>query len=602
MLTLRQKFLLGNSLLLCVIGISAGMGILVSLRASAAIKALLHSNRESVQAMQNISEEVKQLEVELFSATQSGQGISQAVAKTLSDIEKNLAFQRQNVTEVGERELTDSLELKVLAFRNAALKLEKYGHAPAKTRELLLTEVQPVGNLLEANCREIAALNLRSMTVAEGHSRDLYLEARWAGLGLLVLATAFSAACGVLLGRWVLKPIRAMTESAREIASGNLDLSVPAAGVDEIGQLAGSFNQMALKLREVRQTDRDALDRIQRVAQQALDSLSDAVAVVGQDGAVELVNPVARRLFDLAPGMAPGAHCPQELREAIQVCLRERHGFEPKSYASALQAFDMGKEKFFLPRIELIHDSQGRMTGLVVALLDVTGLRQMDEMKSGLVATASHELKTPLTAMRMALHLLLDPKIGTLSPGQEELAQAARQNAERLHAILENLLDIGRLEAGKTALQIAPVRAIDLALGAAKEMGPAYAAKGVQLLNQVPENGLLVLADRSRLMHVFSNLLDNALAHTPVGGRVILSEEREGTFLRFSIQDSGEGIPAEFLPRIFERFFRVPGQNSSGAGLGLAIAKDIIEAHGGRLEVSSQVGHGSVFSFLLPAA
>ena len=234
---------------------------------------------------------------------------------------------------------------------------------------------------------------------------------------------------------------------------------------------------------------------------------------------------------------------------------------------------------------------------------DVTEQRLLDEMKRGLISTVSHELKTPLTSIRMAIHLLLEEKVGVLTEKQTELLLAAREDSDRLQQILHNLLDISRIESGRLQMDCRDTYAQSLILDAVEPVRRAAQDGGVELKIQLAENLPMVCADSTQIAHVFSNLLSNALRFTTPGGSITVSAIPEEQMVRFSVTDTGSGIPHQFMQRIFEQFFRVPDQKTeTGAGLGLAIAKEIVDAHGGTIDVASQEGKGTTFSFTLKRA
>jgi signal transduction histidine kinase len=262
-----------------------------------------------------------------------------------------------------------------------------------------------------------------------------------------------------------------------------------------------------------------------------------------------------------------------------------------------------GQLRFFLPQAVPIMDTGGRLLGVTLVLSDVTNLRRLDEMKSGMLSVVSHELKTPLTSIRMASHLLLEERIGPLNAKQTELLMAARDDADRLQKIIEDLLDIGRLESGGVKLDLQSEPAERLVSEVVTPLETAFHDKGLDLEVDVPMETPAVLADPARINHVFSNLLSNALKFTPAGGRVRISAQPLEKYVRFIVEDTGIGIPPEYLGRVFERFYRVPRPGQpGGAGLGLAIAKEIVEAHGGTIAVESKVSQGSRFSFTLQRA
>jgi signal transduction histidine kinase len=268
-----------------------------------------------------------------------------------------------------------------------------------------------------------------------------------------------------------------------------------------------------------------------------------------------------------------------------------------------IQNFVRGEERFYHPEAIPIMDSDRQPAGVVLVLSDVTRQRHQDEMKAGVISTVSHQLKTPLTAVRMALHLLLEEKVGSLTEKQAELLVAAREEADRLDRILEELLDIGRIESGKVPMELRPVPTPAMVSDAMEPYRSAARDGGVSLTVDLPDDLPRVWVDPTRIVHVFANLLSNALKYTPPGGAISVSAKEEGEHVRFRVSDTGVGIPEKYLPRIFEQFFRVPEQGpGQGVGLGLAIVKDIVEAHGGSVGVESREGTGSTFHFSLRKA
>jgi signal transduction histidine kinase len=203
----------------------------------------------------------------------------------------------------------------------------------------------------------------------------------------------------------------------------------------------------------------------------------------------------------------------------------------------------------------------------------------------------------------MAIHLLLGEKIGPLNEKQAELLMSAREDSDRLHEILDSLLDLSRFESGKAQMEFKALSPRSIVTDAVEPVRRTAQDRGVALRIDVPGDLPDVLADTTRIGHVFDNLLSNALKHTAPGGRIALTAEADDAWVRFHVLDTGEGIPAAFLTRVFEPFFRIPGRrNETGAGLGLAIVKEIVEAHGGSVDVESREGEGSTFTFTLRRA
>jgi signal transduction histidine kinase len=233
----------------------------------------------------------------------------------------------------------------------------------------------------------------------------------------------------------------------------------------------------------------------------------------------------------------------------------------------------------------------------------VTQERKQEELKRGVISTVSHQLKSPLTSLRMAVHLLLEERLGSLTPKQTELLVAAREDSDRLHSILNNLLDISRIESGKVEMNFQKISPHSMVFEALEPFQMDFKDRGVTLGTELPSDLPEVWADTARMNHVFANLLSNALRYTPPGGKVIVLGKADEEWVRFSVSDTGKGIPDQYLTRIFEQFFQVPDQGTqAGAGLGLAIVKEIVEAHGGTVKVESRLGEGSTFTFTLRRA
>jgi signal transduction histidine kinase len=257
---------------------------------------------------------------------------------------------------------------------------------------------------------------------------------------------------------------------------------------------------------------------------------------------------------------------------------------------------------FLLPRATAVSTEDGGIIGVAILLQDVTRLMRFDELKSNLVATVAHEFRTPLTSLRMALHLCLEQAVGPITEKQADLLYVARQDTERLQQIVDDLLDLSRIQSGRIELHQRPVDAAAIARDAAQAFRAPAEGKGIDLrLELLPSLGT-VIADPERIDLAFANLVGNAVKYTPAGGRIAISAERRDGTIRYAVSDNGPGVPPELRQAIFEKFFRRPGATTPGAGLGLFIAKEIVEAHGGKIGVEGEPGAGSRFWFELPAA
>jgi NtrC-family two-component system sensor histidine kinase KinB len=449
--------------------------------------------------------------------------------------------------------------------------------------------------------KAIEALELHDHARAESTAAGAgSLAARTAGVLLIAMVGAFvvSLVLAWAMASSLLRPIQALTASAVALGEGDLAREVPEFSHDELGQLGRAFNAMAAKLRAYRDATTAKVLRVQRTMEAVLTSAPDPVFVVSRDGVEEARNPAAGELAqsrDFGPGFPPVLAAP-----LARVLATGEH-YLPADYGHALVLRVGREDRHYLPRILAIGDRLSEFKGAAVIFQDVTKFRLLDDAKGNLVGTVSHELKTPLTSLRLAVYLLLEQKVGPLGPAQLELLETARDDADRLLRILDDLLDLARLEGGDHALSRRAVPVAEFLAEMAREAQPHLAAARQRLLVRCDPAVGTVPADADRLRHVFLNLLTNAAKYAPPGGTVTLYAEPAALgCIRCGVRDEGPGIPAGAVPHIFDRFYRVPGSAKQGAGLGLAIAREIVAAHGGTIGCASRVGEGSDFYFDLP--
>lgn len=432
------------------------------------------------------------------------------------------------------------------------------------------------------------ALPLNQVQQALSRTRGLVLWAVFLGV-LLSIGVAY------LVARSLSRPVQQLTRTAASIAAGDLSRRFTRYPRHEIGELGRAFDQMADNLQMTIDDITQSRDRLEAI----LRGMVEGVLVIDNDGYVLLANRALMKMLELKavpPGLLPSEIIRNaDLLEALDEARagREYVGREIQT---------LGTTPRFLEAHVVRISGEAAGPGMVCVLHDITERKRLEKTRRDLVANVSHELRTPLTAVRGAAETLLD---GALDSPQyaRHFAELILRQSHRLERLVQDLMELASLESGESPPRPRRIDAAELADSVLEAVTDLAQAQGVEVERRLPREPLIFAADARQVEQALLNLLDNAIKYTGQGGRVTLAMEIQDQEVVVSVSDTGPGIAAEHLPRIFERFYRVDTNRSremGGTGLGLAIVKHIAQVHHGRVEVASAPGQGSTFRLILP--
>jgi signal transduction histidine kinase/HAMP domain-containing protein len=570
---------------------------------------ILKDNFRSVLAAQRMKEAIERIDsAAMFLVIgERDRGLRQA-EQFRPKFETEIRVQEGNITEPGEAEATR--RLRQLWERYQAQFDDFKEHTdPNWLKQAYISTLNPSFVEVKDAADVILDLNQDAMVQKSDALRRRGEQVRQ--------LTIFGVFAALVAGLWLssaltaraLRPVSILSQAVRRLGQGDLEARARVADGGEIGQLAADFNAMADRLKGYRESSLGELLQAQQASQAAIDSLPDPVIVFGaQGGGILNVNKSAEGALGLSLDAAgdPLARVAPDLREVLERArahvLAGKGAYVPRGYEEAVRVDLPEGARFFLPRATPVYAEASGISAATVILQDVTRLKRFDELKNDLVATVAHEFRTPLTSLRMAIHLVAEEAVGPLTAKQAELLGSARQDCERLQGIVDDLLDLSSIQSGRLELQVRSISAAELLSKAIASQEFSADQKDIHLESSIAADVDQLELDADRIGLVLNNLISNAIRHTPDGGRVSIRVGRSGGSTRFEVTDTGEGIPPEYQKRVFEKFFRVPGSTSGGAGLGLSISREIVEAHGGEIGLESRPGHGSTFWFTLPRA
>ncbi|WP_207423216.1 sensor histidine kinase [Desertivirga brevis] len=562
---IKSKLQLGIGLLFLlnlIVGVLAGYYLQ---QLSEVSQSILSSNYKSLQYVRQLNNQLSKSE---------GLGREQ-----MPLVEKYLSLQEANVTEAGETAATQQI-------RQIIDKVNQSGGGNISNAQKIQIE-KLIDRIEKINLRAIYIKNIRSQQIAENVSL------------VLGLITAFCLLVGfsfmVNFPGYIANPLHELLDGIKAIANKQYNQQLKIYTDDELGELATAYNSMAQKLGEYESSNLAKVLFEKRRIETIINSMTDGVVGFDADDKILFVNPIASDLLKL--NSADEGKYAQEVAKgnAIfnKVFLKEDH--------KEIEFSTRNGECFFAKETIAVKN-QEEAIGKVIILNNITSFHELDAAKTNFIATISHELKTPISSIKLSLKLLEDERIGKVNDEQQSLIQNIRDDATRLLRITGELLDLSQLESGNIHLfiQEAQARAIlDYARTAVQFQADQ---KAVELEVFTEEGISTITADEEKTAWVLVNFLSNALRYSPSGSKILIQARLKRDMVEFTVTDEGPGIELQYQKKIFERYFQVPSETGkkTGTGLGLAISKDFIEAQKGQIFVISKPGKGSTFGFTIP--
>lgn len=590
----------GLALLAALVGLA---GVWNLFRLEQSVNNLMTANYRSIDAVSRMMEAIERQDssVLIYIGVDKTQGIKMFTANE-SVFLGWFAVEKGNVTEKGERTVVEALDTDYGAYSNTMYNLQdKMNIGVDEARDYYQSVTTPLFEKIKDECKQIISINDQAMFAGKQRTTD---SARQSMIVLLLLLLAvmvvgyFTASYFI---RLFLRPIKTLSESISRVREGNLYQQVDVRVNDEAGRLAGEFNDMTRRLQDYEQSSIGTLIAEKNKSIAIVKSISDPLLVMDANWRILLINDACGDFFDLDEGKVAGRHFLEaihdgELFESVETLANsaDSHG--------KIVNIRKGGEHYFNLIATKVNDPENRNSGFIVAFQNVTDLKELERVRTDFLAAISHEFKTPLTSIMMAASMLREGGMGGLNADQAETVETIREDGDRLLGLVNELLELMKIESGNEVYHYEPCSISDIVSSSLDSFRDGARVKGIRLTNELKDGLPLVKADYEKIRWVMNNLIGNALKYTESGDFIAISSGHDDEFVYVSVQDSGVGIPPEYLDRIFDKFVVVEGQDIEvrGTGIGLSASMGIVQAHGGDIRVASELGSGSTFTFSLP--
>lgn len=561
------------------VGLLFAMIVLLTALAAIYINKLSNDTKNILVANYNTIDYSRQMLIAL------DENIENPSSKT--KFETNLVKQQKNITEPGEMELTDKLsdDFDELRKKNGDTALQK---------------------IIRKDLTDLMLLNMeaihRKSSVAQKTADSATF---WIALsGTICFLIAFTLL--INLPGNIANPIKELTESIKGIAARNYSQRVHFEKNDEFGELANAFNSMAEKLEEYNSSNISKLMMEKKRIETLINNMHDPVIGLDENKRILFINNTALKIAGLRTEETIGKPV-QEIamtNDLIRSLVQGLFSKPSTGKTEPVKIYADNKESYFEKEIIPINitptgEKVEKHIGDVILLQNITPFKELDFAKTNFIATVSHELKTPISSIKMSLQLLDNQRIGSVNEEQKNLLTSIKDDADRLLKITGELLNMTQVESGNIQLAVIASDVNDIVNYAVSANRSAAEQKQIQLLVSNPGNLPKVLADTEKTAWVVNNLLSNAIRYSYENSAVQINLSASNNQILISVKDTGQGIAPQYKDKIFDRYFRIPGSQKEGTGLGLAISKEFIEAQGGQITVDSDFGAGSTFTIRL---
>lgn len=608
MKTLKGKI---SAIYFCLVALIAIVGLTATVNLfnlTGAINSLMTANYKSINAAANMMEALERQDsaVLIYMNVDTEKG-KELFADNNEEFLKWFNVNANNITENGEKQIVEKINTSYNSYVKLFFDLQEIQSGPSTEKADKFYNLKLMPKFVETKneLKQLSLMNEKSMFRSKDLATQNAKNSMYLVLGISIVAIIGGFAAARFFTERFLKPITKLTNTMKAVKAGDLNQEAIIDTKDEIGEMALEFNNMTKRLQRFEQSTIGSLFLEKNKSLAIVKSISDPLVVLNTNYSVILLNTAFENIFNVSEREITNKHFLEGIRnneifDFISSASNLENGERKKIFLIKTKDEDY----YFNINVTIVKDLNADLSGIIAVFQNVTQLKELEKIRTDFIATISHEIKTPLTSIVMGTDILTDKGIGELNEDQKQIIQAIREDSDRLTKLVNDLLELTRIESGKAMYKFREYAIVDIIEFAIKPFYQLAEQQEKKLYYSCAEKLLNVLADADKITWVLNNLISNALKYTNAGDEIVVSAREEDQMIYVTVKDTGMGIPDEYLDKIFDKFVQVKGGDIEvrGTGLGLAVVKEIIEIHHGRIWCESELDIGSSFTFALNLA
>lgn len=603
--TLKGKFLIVYLLLVFILAVVGATSIANIYSLGKSIQGLMTDNYKSINAAGYMLDALEGQNSAALTYINTNKN------KGISDFHKNSGYfyqwynvEASNITEKNEKQFVEDINNSYTAYLTLFSKLQEtaINSDNSKVIDFYNNEMYPEYSNLKKLLRDLSILNEKAMF----SGKERVINASEKSMNIVIILSVLSI-IGGLTAAWLslvkfLSPLYALRDNMKALKEGELNKQTKIVSQDEIGELSKEFNDMTKRLIQFEQSTLGKVLAEKNKSLAIVKSISDPIIVMDADYKIVLINDAFEQLFKLEEKNVLNKYFLEVVRNGeLYDYIKNIYNSEEDKIEQKIFYFNYNsKDYYYNVLVTRLRETDNKRYGLVVLFQNVTGLKEIEKLKSDFIATVSHEFKTPLTSIMMGASLIGDEAAGGLSKKQQEIVETINEESEKLLNLVNNLLHLSKLESSKSIFNTEVCTIEAIVENSLKSFVSEAKERNISLQYNPIGSSIKVKVDFDKTVWVLNNLISNALKFTEAGDQILIRSFVKQNRVCVSVKDTGKGIPEEYVEKIFDKFVQVRGTEDRGTGLGLSIAKEIVEAQGGEIWCESKLHEGSIFTFTLP--